>query len=542
MVSLPPPPMTRLLLRNGRVHAPAGTGTGAGTGAGTGVGAAAPTCLLVEGDTLAWVGTEDGAPPPRPGDRVVDLQGRLVTPAFVDAHVHLADTGLNAMGADLTGTRSAAEALDLLAVHARTTGLGIVLGQSWDETTWTGSMFSRAELDAAVAGRPAYVSRVDMHSAFASTALLEVAGQHAGTPVEGMDGWSAQGPVSRDAHHAVRDAVRTLMSPADRALAIRLALQTAAARGIGMVHEMGAPHINSPGDVPTARRLRAEADAVGSALPEVVGYWGEPALDLVLSQGLAGAAGDYCVDGAIGSRTAALEATYADAAGNGHLYLDAAQIADHLVACTRAGVQGGFHVIGDRGAAALVDGFTRAAAEVGADAMRSARHRLEHLEMVSAAQIEVLADLGATASMQPLFDAWWGGPAGLYETRLGERAHGMNAFASLARAGVPLAFGSDSPVTPFDPWAAVRAAVWHHDPAERLGVTAALDAHTRGGWLAARRDGGTLEPGAPAYVAVWDLAPGTDPLTRLDPDDALPACALTLVAGAPAHDPEGLLS
>jgi predicted amidohydrolase YtcJ len=500
------------------------------------------TALLVDGDRIVWVG--DGDEPA--ADRVVELGGRLVTPAFVDAHVHLAATGMSAMGADLSATRSAAEALDLLAVHAASTSLGVVLGHSWDETQWAGgALFTRAELDVAVSGRPAYLSRVDLHSAFASTALLDAVHAREEDPAPRWAGWSEQGPVSRDAHHRVRDAMLSLLTPQDRAAAIRLALQTAASRGVGMVHEMGAPHItHGPGDFAVADRLREEAAAAGGALPEVVGYWGELATDMALHLGLAGAAGDICMDGAVGSRTAALETPYADdASTSGHLYLTAAEVADHVVACTAAGLQAGFHVIGDRAMSEVLAGFEKAVAQIGGEAVRRGRHRLEHVEMVRPDELRLLGSLGVTASMQPLFDGWWGGPGGLYETRLGDRARGMNPFASLHRAGVPLAFGSDSPVTPFDPWAAVRAAVRHHDESERIDAVTAFDAHTVGGWRAAgRTDGGRIAPGAPAYLAVWD-APDDDPLTTIDdPAHPLPVCVLTLVAGAAAYDGGGLLS
>jgi len=193
-----------------------------------------------------------------------------------------------------------------------------------------------------------------------------------------------------------------------------------------------------------------------------------------------------------------------------------------------------------------------------------ARHRVEHVEMATQEQMAVLGSLGVTASMQPMFDAYWGGEESLYAQRLGaDRARPMNAFASMNKAGVALAFGSDTPVTPFGPWAAVRAAAWHRTETERITVRAAFNAHTRGGWRAARRDeGGVIAVGVPASIAVWDV-PGdlvvqtpdarvaawsTDPragvpqLPDLHPDVDLPVCVLTLVDGRVAYEREGALT
>lgn len=541
--------MTRILLRGGYVHTPADPHA---------------TALLVDDGHVVWTGDDEASQHFTDGvDRVVELDGRLVTPAFVDAHVHLAATGFATAGVDLSGATSAEHALELLAAHATLADDTVLTGHGWDETGWPDpDAFTREALDVAVGHRPAYVSRVDVHSALASTALVAVATTDEDERISGLDGWSEQGPLSRDAHHAVRDAVRGLQGPKERKAAIRRALESAAAAGVGMVHELGAPHINAPTDLGLARELREEAAAAGRTLPEVVGYWGDLSTDVALEQGLPGAAGDICVDGAIGSHTAALSEPYADAPHRGHLYLTAEQVADHVVACTEAGLQAGFHVIGDRAATEVVAGFDLAAERLGDAAIVRGRHRLEHLEMVTPEQIARLGELGVTASVQPAFDRWWGGPDGVYRQRLGERSAGMNPFASMSRAGIALAFGSDSPVTPFDPWGAVLAAVWHHDEAERLTVRAAFNAHTRGGWRAAGRDeGGVIAIGAPAHLAVWDV-PGaltvqtpderiaawsTDPragvahLPEVHPDHPLPTCALLLVAGAVAHDPAGLL-
>jgi predicted amidohydrolase YtcJ len=153
--------------------------------------------------------------------------------------------------------------------------------------------------------------------------------------------------------------------------------------------------------------------------------------------------------------------------------------------------------------------------------------------MPSVEHLALLADLGVVASVQPAFDAAWGGPHGMYSQRLGQaRAEGLNPFAGMLRAGVALAFGSDAPVTPLDPWGAVRAAAWHTHAPHSISVRAAFAAHTRGGRRAAREEShqpGTLTLGAPATYAVW--APG--PLVVQAPDGRVSAWSTDPRSGTP---------
>jgi predicted amidohydrolase YtcJ len=171
--------------------------------------------------------------------------------------------------------------------------------------------------------------------------------------------------------------------------------------------------------------------------------------------------------------------------------------------------------------------------------------------MVDARARTVLARLGVLASVQPVFDHLWGGDDRMYAERLGRARSGqLNPFADLQAAGVPLAFGSDAPVTPLDPWAAVRAAVHHRQAQQRLTPRAAFTAHTRGGWRAAGRRGGSIAVGEPANLAVWQCEDllvetpdervamwSTDPragvpgLPSLDPRSEDPRCLRTVVAG-----------
>ncbi|MDH6552712.1 amidohydrolase [Streptomyces sp. SAI-041] len=516
-----------VLLRRGEVHSPADPFA---------------TAMVVERGQVAWVGSEGAADAFADGvEEVVDLDGALVTPAFTDAHVHTTATGLALTGLDLSDAPSLDAALALVREFAAARpDDSVLLGHGWDAARWPGNRPpTRAELDEAAGGRPLYLSRIDVHSAVVTTALLDM------TTLQAVDG-----PLTADDHHTVRSKALASVSPAQRAQAQRAALARAASLGIGTVHECAGPEISSEDDFTGLLRLAAQ-----EAGPRVVGYWaeqGDEGVARARELGALGAAGDLFVDGALGSHTACLHEPYTDAGHTGLAYLDAAAVAAHVVACTEAGLQAGFHAIGDAAVTAVVEGVRAAAEKLGLARVRAARHRVEHVEMLTPETIAAFAELGLTASVQPAFDALWGGEDGMYARRLGrERASRLNPFAALLRAGVPLAFGSDSPVTPLAPWGTVRAAAFHRTPEHRVSVRAAFTAHTRGGWRAiGRDDAGVLVPGAPADYAVWrteelvvqapddrvarwstDPRSGTPGLPDLTPGRDLPVCLRTVVGG-----------
>ena len=512
--------MTRTLLRNGRVYDGGPPGRA--------------TSVAIDGDTVVFLGDEERASTFDGADEVVDLDGALVTAGFVDSHVHTVRTGLALTGLDLTGTSSLAATLDALATHAaRDDGAGVLVGQGWDETDWPESRPpTGAELERAAPGRRSYLTRVDGHSSVISPALATLVPR-----LEDLTGWTPDGRVERDAHHAVRAVLEGLIGPDERLAAARAACRAMAAQGIVAFHENAAPHIGPEHEIGTVRQAAGEAGLRATV------YWGELlAVETARRLGVTGLAGDLVADGAFGSRTAALTAPYADRPDTcGHAYVSAEQVRDHVVACTEAGLQAGFHCIGDAALDAIGEGFAKAAELLGTDRVVAARHRLEHVEMPSASVIEVLARLGVTASVQPVFDALWGGPEGMYAARLGERWRGANPFLALETAGVRLAFGSDSPVTPLGPWAAIRAAAHHHDEDQRLPSGLGFRAHTRGGALAGHdENGGLLAPGHRADLAVWDVPGGLDEhgLPDLTPGTELPRLRRAVAAGRTIHTTE----
>ncbi len=523
------------LLVNGRVHSPTHPDA---------------TAMAVRDGVVAWLGSDDVGRSQFPGADVEDLDGGFVAPGFVDSHIHLTATGLMLSGLDLRPARSRAQCVQMVADYAAAHPGQPVWGHGWDESSWPeNTPPSTGDLDAVLGDRPAYLARVDVHSALASTALRRLVPQ-----LPAATGFAAERPLVGDAHHLVRAVARDLLTAAQLAAARVAVLQAAAAAGIVAVHECAGPEI---GGLDDWLRLRGLDHGV-----EVIGYWGEAvttparARALIDETGARGLAGDLFVDGALGSRTAWLHEPYADAPDRvGTCYLDPDAIEAHVRACTQAGVTAGFHVIGDAAVSAVVAAFERVVTDVGVAAVARCGHRLEHVEMVAADQAAKLGAWGVIASVQPNFDALWGGADGMYARRLGpERGSLLNPLALLASQGVPLALGSDAPVTGFDPWVSVRAAANHRTPGSAVSPRAAFAAATRGGWRAAGvRDGqmGTLVPGAPASYAVWDAGDldvhpprdtvqrwSTDPrsrvpaLPRMGPADALPRCRQTAHRGA----------
>ncbi|MGH3362540.1 MAG: amidohydrolase [Nocardioides sp.] len=502
--------MTTTLFRHGRVYG----------------GSGPATALAVEDGRIAYVGHDDGASAFENADEVVELHGRLVTPAFVDAHVHTIRTGFRSTQLDLTGLASLTDVLDALSTWGRDRGAGaLVIGQNWDETTWPeGRPPSGAELERAAPGVRAMLTRVDGHSAIVSPSL---AGAVPG--LTAMEGFAADGRVERTAHHAVRDFTAAELTDDDLLDAARAACQEMAAAGIASFHEAAAPHIGPERELDLVRQA-AEESGLRATL-----YWGElGAVEKAHRLGVAGLAGDLVADGAFGSRTAALSAPYADRPDTcGHAYVTPEQVRDHVVACTRAGLQAGFHAIGDAALDAIAEGFEQAAAGLGVGPVAQAGHRLEHVEMPSERVIATMARLGVVASVQPMFDALWGGPDGMYAARLGDRWRGTIPLRALHEAGVGLALGSDSPVTSISPWDAVRAAAHHHDPDQRLPVAVAFRAHTHGSAVAGRDAvAGVLAVGRRADLAVWDTPAGlVDGLPDLAPGAPVPSLCRLVARG-----------
>jgi predicted amidohydrolase YtcJ len=484
-----------------------------------------PRAVLLRGERIAWVGADPRTAPP--ADRVVDLGDAVVTPAFVDAHVHATATGLAAGGVDLADADSAAACLALLRDHALRHPAPVILGGPWDDFGWPeGSAPDARALSDAAPGRTVLLTRVDAHACLVDADTL---GRLPLADLDGVDrdgGGRPTGLLREAASEAAQTLVRGDLPPVQLAAARDEACRRAAALGIGCLHEMGHPGLSGLDDAVTW--------AAGEWPVEVLVWWAELDATAGPAHGLR-VGGDLFLDGSIGSRTAAVCSPYRDGGGEGQLFHDDASVARFFTAATAAGRGAGVHAIGGRAIGQALDALEAAASVHGVAAVRSCRHRVEHVELPSRDQIRRLAGLGVVASVQPAFDATWGGADGMYAARFGKDvALVSNPLRWFDEAGLALAFGSDSTVTPLDPWGGVLAAQAHRGG---LGMTRAraFRSATLGGRHAAGQDDvGPIVEGMRADLAVWSC----DPLAIDDPRAA--ECLATVVAGALAYGADEL--
>ncbi len=459
--------------------------------------------VLVDGRHVERVGT--GQPPA--ADRIVELPGATIVPGFVDAHVHLTGTGIHHQAPEIARARSVDELLESLRALVRhRTGPTLVHG--YDESGWPRrEPPGIAELDA-VSDRPLAVVRVDGHLSVANSAALAAASLGPGFPGVELDAAGRPtGVVRTEANAALQRWFTEHLSEHDLEQLQLVGAALAASLGVTTVHEMSLVQQRGTRELEVllAERQRLPVD--------VVVYLGTTDVPLAMELGIPRIGGDLPVDGSIGARTACLREPYADADHAGVAYLDEDTLAGFFHDGHLAGLQVGVHAIGDAAIERVVSAWERvyrALDSRGRRHFRARRHRIEHMEMVDRELIERAAMLGLAASVQPSFDAAWGGPGGLYERALGrERAAAMNPFRTILARGMEMGAGSDSPITTIDPLAGLLAFERHHDPAERLTREVAFRVCTIGSARLAHQEGkkGALEPGAHADLVAYPADP-----------------------------------
>lgn len=506
---------------------------------------------------------------------VVDARGGLVMPGFDDAHLHLRGGARSMSRAQLYPLQTVDAVLEAIRRHAAADrGSPWVLGRGWLYAPFPGGLPTRALLDGAVPDRPAWMDCYDGHTGWANSAALRLAGIDRTTPdppngmvVRDADG-EPTGVLKEDAQLLVERHIPVPSEAEDRA-SVRAALAAMHAAGITAAQDawvtpddlgfwlrvrddgeldlrLRAALVMEPGQTLAAWRERLDGYA-----DLAFGLRGGDRLDAGILKGF--------VDGVIEARTASMLAPYEDDTDRGLPAWEPEELDAFVAEADRRGWQVELHAIGDRGVRLALDAFEHAASLNGpwtgdphgtgaAPGTHRRRHRVEHIETIDPADIPRFAALGVVASMQPYHGDPSPNQIDVWAANIGpERASRAWAWQSIRDAGGTLAFGSDWPVVPFDPFIALNNAVNRQTaeghpsggwlPAERLPVEAALDAYTAGSAFAGFADHrrGRVAVGLDADLAVLDrdlLAAGPSAIIGT-------GVRLTVLGGRIVHRSEG---
>lgn len=462
-----------------------------------------------------------------PMTRVLELPGSFATPGLIDAHGHLTSLGATLEQVDLRDARSIEEAARRVVERAKQLPAGEwILGQSWDQSLWPGKELpSHGPLSQALPDRPVFLRRVDGHAVWVNAAAMRIAGVTAKTedPPGGKLLRDRSGNPTGVLLDAAVDIVSKHIPPTSRdgvrrqfLAAQKLCLES----GLTGVHDAGL----SRREIEVLREL----DASGELKLRVYGMASPPGgaeVAFVSKPPPAAKPGDRFVlraikmfiDGAMGSRGAALFEDYSDDPGNRGLILTEPDLLERITeAALRNGWQVCTHAIGDRGNRLVLDAYESALEKVPAAdrSVSDARLRIEHAQVVALPDIPRFARLGVIASMQPTHattDMRWA------EDRVGpKRIAGAYAWRRFLDAKVRLAFGSDFPVEHVNPLLGLFAAVTRQDldgqppggwlPDQRLSRDEAVRAFTAGSAYASFDEGrfGVLRPGMLCDVTVFN--------------------------------------
>jgi predicted amidohydrolase YtcJ len=513
--------------------------------------------LAIAGERIVRVGTRQEIEALRgPETRVVDLAGATVVPGLEDAHGHVASLGESLSEIDLTGTPDVVQVASLVAARSAKTPPGKwVQGFGWDQNDWPNTAWpTTRDLDSVSGDHPVALQRVDGHATWVNSRAMALAGitKTTADPPGGRlirDASGAPSGVLVDGAQSLVERVIPELTPQELEASILAADRELSRVGLTMVHDAGASRttIAAYQRLVAAHRINTRLYVMISSSPDTTREWFARGPLVDPSQRLNVRAVKMFADGALGSRGAALLADYSDEPGNrGLLVTPPATLEATTRAAARAGFQPCTHAIGDRANREMLDIYERVEQEV--PEMRALRPRIEHAQILSAADIPRFAALAVIASMQPTHctsDMPWA-PARLGQARVAEGAY---VWQKLLKSGARLAAGSDFPVERPDPLPGFYAAITRQDksgqprdgwaPDQRLTRDEALAAFTIAAAYAAHaeRDLGSLEPGKLADFVVLSRDIMTAP-----PADILTTSVLgTVVGGATVYGAPGHL-
>lgn len=490
--------------------------------------------LAVRGERIVAVGSTEAVKKLiDPKTCVIDLQGRLALPGFIDSHTHFIEAGFHLLSVDLRDAATPEEFARRVGLHAAKLAAGRwITGGDWDHERWPDSQLPTKELiDHLTRDNPVFLSRLDGHMGLANSAALRLAGITKET-ADPAGGAIVRDPQSNEPTGILKDDAQALVfrviperTDIERREALIASLAEAARVGVTSIQD-----ITPWQDYDAYRQCSEESRLTVRVYARTPMSQWERQADQVAN---AGAGDDWVrlgglkafMDGSLGSTTALFFEPFNDAPNTSGLMIDdnipEGKLKENIRAADKAGLQCSVHAIGDRANNIALDYFEEVVKENGP---RDRRFRIEHAQHLIASDISRFGKLGVIASMQPYHAADDGRWA---ERRLGTaRAKFSYVFRSLLDRGATLAFGSDWYVAPLSPILGIHAAVTRQTidgknpkgwiPEQRITVEEAIRAYTA--WAAYAEFGETTK-GSLAVGKLADLVVLSQDVFQIDPDE-----------------------
>ena len=513
--------------------------------------------VAIEGERIVAIGPTQEIKSRYSAAKEIDIQGKLVTPGFNDAHIHFLNGGLSLLRVDLNGAKTLEEAKRRIAAKVKELPAGSwVTGRGWDHTLWGGNWPTRQDLDEVAPNNPVILQRVDGHVAWTNTLALKKAGVTKET--RAPEGGEVLRDANGEATGILKETAQSLVgrfvpepSVTDKIKAAELALAEARRYGITSIQDISGYETTKlyrellkqgkltvrvtefqsfDDSVEEIKRQRAEFasfkdDPFRIRLGPLKGY----------------------VDGTLGSRTAAMLAPYSDDSKNSGIpRKPPEELTRMIVECDAAGFQIALHAIGDRANRMALDGFEMArktnpasgSVEMNKNhaAIGGLRHRIEHAQVVTPSDFKRFYELGVIASMQPshaISDKRWAGE------RLGEyRVLGAYAWHTFLSYDVHIPFGTDWPVEPINPYLGLYAAITRQSvegdpfggwiPQERLSIDQAIRNYTAESAYASFEE---KEKGQIAVGMLADMVVHSRDLFTIQPKEILQTEATMTILG-----------
>jgi predicted amidohydrolase YtcJ len=502
-----------------------------------------------------------------PSTKVIDAKGRLILPGFTDCHVHFMDGSFSMQQVNVEDAKTVAEIQERVKAYAAAhPNAPWVLGRGWSYPVFAPSgLPDKKQLDAIIPDRPAYIEGFDGHTWWANSKALEAAHITKDTPdppggkiVRDPATGEATGAIKEDAADAIVRRAIPIPGREEKLQALRAGLKHANELGITRVHVMGGVNVGA-GDVADAELLEElrrnneltvrfylayrldPPEMTSRQLVEIEQARGRYHDDWIAAGGV-----KFFLDGVIETHTAAMLAPYSnDPSLSGQLLWDPDKYKAFVAELDRRRIQIFTHAIGDRAIRVALDAYEGATAKNGT---KDARHRVEHIEDASAADIPRFGRLGVIASMQPLHAYPDDDTLKSWLPAVGTERGGRGwAWHSIQVAGGVLAFGSDWPVVTLSPWPGLQNAVTRETtegepkggwiPSERISLADAIKGYTLNAAFAGHREKteGSLEPGKLA-----DLIVVSQNVFQVDPHVlGKTKVTLTMVGGRVVYQSDG---